>query len=190
MRFGRPLTGVSWPCQHANPFARVIDMHASPLTVRPFDRQDVADVLRLMRDLAVFEGYIDEFRVTERDLIEHGLGDNPRFGVLVADLGGRAVGIAVHYIIPWTYDLKPTLVLKELFVDETARSLGAGAALIDALKRRAAAIGAPRIEWSVLASNDAAKRFYRRQGAKLDAIWEPWTLLIQTEDDGQEASGV
>ncbi|WP_077960604.1 GNAT family N-acetyltransferase [Ensifer adhaerens] len=165
-------------------------MPVSPLTVRPFAQRDVADVLRLMRNLAVFEGYIDKFRVTEMDLIEHGLGDNPRFGVLVADLGGRVVGIAVHYVIPWTYDLKPTLVLKELFVDETARSLGAGAALIEALKRHAAAIGTPRIEWSVLASNEAAKRFYGRQGAILDAIWEPWTLLIQTEDDGKEASGV
>lgn len=111
-------------------------MNASPLTVRPFERPDVSDVLGLMRGLAIFEGYIDKFFVTEADLIEHGLGDNPRFGVLVADLGGRAVGIAVHYVIPWTYDLKPALVLKELFVDETARSSGAGAALIAALKPR------------------------------------------------------
>jgi len=157
-------------------------MTASPLIVRPFERDDVACVLRLMRDLAVFEGYIGDFRVTEGDLIAHGLGDNPRFGVLVAELDGRVVGIAVHYVIPWTYDLKPTLVLKELFVDETARSLGAGAALIAALKSHAAAIGAPRIEWSVLASNDDAKRFYRRQGAVLDAIWEPWALSIGSDD--------
>ncbi len=164
-------------------------MHASPLTVRPFEHRDVARVLQLMRDLAVFEDYIDKFRVTESDLIAYGLGDNPRFGVLVADFGGRVVGIAVHYVIPWTYDLKPTLVLKELFVDETVRSLGAGAALIDALKRHAATIGAPRIEWSVLASNDNAKRFYLRQGAMLDAIWEPWTLLIETGADEEKASG-
>ena len=157
-------------------------MPASPVIVRPFKRDDVACVLRLMRGLAVFEAYIDAFRVTESDLIEHGLGDNPRFGVLVAEFGRRVIGIAVHYVIPWTYDLKPTLVLKELFVDETARSLGAGAALIDALKRHAAAIGAPRIEWSVLASNENAKRFYLRQGAIHDAIWEPWTLPIGTDE--------
>lgn len=158
-------------------------MRASPLTIRPFERKDVADVLRLMRGLAVFEGYIDKFRVTERDLIEHGLGENPRFGVLVADLSGRIIGIAVHYIIPWTYDLKPTLVLKELFVDETARSSGAGAALIDALKRHAAAIGAPRINWTVLATNENAKRFYRREGAAPDAIWEPWTMPVEADGD-------
>ncbi|HEV7323086.1 MAG TPA: GNAT family N-acetyltransferase [Ensifer sp.] len=162
-------------------------MHASPLTIRAFERPDVADVLRLMRGLAVFEGYIDRFRVTAADLIEHGLGDNPRFGVLVAVVGDRVIGIAVHYVIPWTYDLKPTLVLKELFVDETARSSGAGAALIDALKRHAVAIGAPRIEWSVLASNENAKRFYRRQGAVADAIWEPWAMPIDIADDREDA---
>jgi len=85
-------------------------MRASPLAVRPFQRHDVPDVLRLMRGLAIFEGYIDKFRVTEADLVEHGLGDNPRFGVLLAELCGRTVGIAVHYVIPWTYDLKPTLL--------------------------------------------------------------------------------
>ncbi|MBZ7922349.1 hypothetical protein [Ensifer adhaerens] len=89
-------------------------MQASPLTIRPFEHRDVADVLRLMRGLAVFEGYIDKFCVTEADLVGHGLGANPRFGVLVAERGGRAVGIAVYYVIPWTYDLKPTLVVKEL----------------------------------------------------------------------------
>lgn len=153
-------------------------MNASPLTVRPFERHDVTDVLELMRGLAIFEGYIDKFFVTEADLIEHGLGDNPRFGVLVAGLGGRAVGIAVHYVIPWTYDLKPTLVLKELFVDETARSSGASAALIDGLKRHAANIGAPRINWTVLATNETAKHFYRREGGSHDATWEPWTMPI------------
>ncbi|MGN7878157.1 N-acetyltransferase family protein [Ensifer sp. 22460] len=162
-------------------------MNASPLTVRPFERHDVTDVLELMRGLAIFEGYIDKFFVTEADLIEHGLGDNPRFGVLVADLGGRAVGIAVHYVIPWTYDLKPTLVLKELFVDETARSSGAGAALIAALKRHAARIRAPRINWTVLATNDAAKRFYRREGGSHDAIWEPWTMPVEITADGGES---
>lgn len=162
-------------------------MRASPLAVRPFQRHDVSDVLRLMRGLAIFEGYIDIFCVTEADLVEHGLGDNPRFGVLLAELCGRTVGIAVHYVIPWTYDLKPTLVLKELFVEETARSSGAGAALIAALKRHAARIGALRINWTVLASNDAAKRFYRREGGSHDTIWEPWVMPVEATPGGCES---
>lgn len=153
------------------------------LSVRPFDHRDVPKVLELMRGLAVFEGYIDRFAVTEQDLIDHGLCDTPRFGVLVAELDGRVIGIAVHYAIPWTYDLKPTVVLKELFVEDGARSSGAGAALIAALKRHAAAIGAPRINWTVLAGNEPAKRFYRRQGGSPDEVWEPWTMATSSGDE-------
>ncbi|NRP19621.1 hypothetical protein LPJGGPFB_02878 [Ensifer adhaerens] len=153
------------------------------LSVRPFDHRDVPKVLELMRGLAVFEGYIDRFAVTEQDLIDHGLCDTPRFGVLVAELDGRVIGIAVHYAIPWTYDLKPTVVLKELFVEDGARSSGAGAALIAALKRHAAAIGAPRINWTVLAGNEPAKRFYRRQGGSPDELWEPWTMATSSGDE-------
>lgn len=153
------------------------------LSVRPFDHRDVPKVLALMRGLAVFEGYIDRFAITEQDLIDHGLCDTPRFGVLVAELDGRVIGIAVHYAIPWTYDLKPTVVLKELFVEDGARSSGAGAALIAALKRHAAAIGAPRINWTVLAGNEPAKRFYRRQGGSPDEIWEPWTMATSSGDE-------
>ncbi|MBZ7922350.1 GNAT family N-acetyltransferase [Ensifer adhaerens] len=64
------------------------------------------------------------------------------------------------------------------FVDETARSSGAGAALIDGLKRHAANIGAPCINWTVLATNETAKHFYRREGGSHDATWEPWTMPI------------
>ncbi len=154
------------------------------LSVRPFDRSDVPEVLALMRGLAVFEGYIDAFAVTEQDLVDHGLGDAPRFGVLVAEVDGRVVGIAVHYVIPWTYDLKPTLVLKELFVEEGARSSGAGAALIAALKRHAASIGAPRINWTVLAGNEPAKRFYRLHGGVADEVWQPWTMAVPQGGEG------
>lgn len=62
------------------------------LEIRPFERRDVADVLALMRALAVFEGYIDDFRVTEADLVEHGFGPSPRFGVFVAVLAGKVAG--------------------------------------------------------------------------------------------------
>ncbi|WP_192247547.1 GNAT family N-acetyltransferase [Mesorhizobium caraganae] len=118
--------------------------------VRPFGRQDVGAVLALMRALAVFEGYDDKFRLTEADLVEHGLGPSPRFGVLVAEREDVIVGIAVHYIIPWTYDLKPVVWLKELYVAEAAGGMAVGHALVEQLRQYAAGIGASAIKWTVL----------------------------------------
>ena len=101
------------------------------ITVRQFEQNDVAAVLALMRALAVFEGYDDKFHLTEADLITHGLGPSPRFGVFVAEREDAIVGIAVHYIIPWTYDLKPVVWLKELYVAEAARGMAVGHALVE-----------------------------------------------------------
>ncbi|WP_075291065.1 GNAT family N-acetyltransferase [Pararhizobium arenae] len=150
----------------------------SDLEIRAFEQKDVSDVLALMRGLAVFEGYIDDFRVTEADLVEHGLGPSPRFGVFVAVLAGKVIGIAVHYQIPWTFDLKPVVVLKELFVAEEARGIGAGEALFHRLTAYARDIGASKVAWTVLDGNEPAMRFYDRQGGVPDTLWKPWFVRI------------
>lgn len=151
--------------------------------MRPFAAADAPQLLSLMRELAVFEGYIDDFRVTEADLLSFGLGPQVRFGALVAAAvaSGRVLGMAVHYLIPWTYDLRPTLVLKELFVAEAARGAGVGHGLMEAVTGEARRIGAPRIDWLVLAGNEAAAAFYRGLGGRQDDTWLRWRL--DTEGD-------
>ena len=127
-------------------------------TVRSFDKADVPELIQLMRGLARFEGYIDDFRVAEQDLIEHGLGSQRRFEAFVAQESGAGplLGMAVVYLIPWTYDLRSTMVLKELFVTDAARGRGLGKALMKHVARRAAEQGCPRLLWTVLHSNNAA----------------------------------
>lgn len=151
---------------------------APKVSVRPFKRGDVTDVLSLMRELAVYERYIDQFRVTESDIIENGLSASPRFGVFVAEMDGDIIGIAVHYEVPWTYDLKPVLVLKELFVSKHARALGAGRALLTQIEKHALEIDASRIVWTVLKDNVAAKQFYVEVGGQQDDVWELWGLEL------------
>lgn len=146
--------------------------------IRPFEQRDVSAVLALMRALAVFEGYDDKFRVTEADIVEHGLGPSPRFGVFVAERDDAIVGIAVHYLIPWTYDLKPVVVLKELYVAEAARGMSVGHALVKRLRDHAVGIGASAIRWTVLQSNMPAKAFYRSLDGRPDEVWEIWQLTI------------
>lgn len=148
------------------------------LTVRAFDQNDVPELLELMKGLARFEGYIDNFAVTDQDLVDHGLGENPAFESFVAEQGGETglLGMVVLYRIPWTYDLKPTVIMKELFVRDDARGLGVGRALLQRAAARALELGAPRLQWTVLDSNEAAKRFYHAAGSKHDTVWEPWGL--------------
>ena len=119
-----------------------------------------------MLELAKFEGYADKFVVTQSDLEER-LINNKDFSILVAEVDSKITGILVYYTLPFTYDLKPWLYIKELFIDADYRSLGLGKKLMHGLAIEAKKLGCTKIRWDVLSSNEAAKAFYQSLGAKL-----------------------
>ena len=148
--------------------------------VRSAKRNDCALLLGFMRGLAEFEGYIDVFRVTKAALETRGFPQTgePEFYALLAELNGKNVGMLVYYFIPFTFDLRPTLFIKELFVDPIARNNGVGEALFNAAIAKAKVQDCGRIKWDVLHNNEAAKRFYHRQGAHHDKKWQGFILDI------------
>ncbi len=148
--------------------------------VRHFRRDDIPQLLELMRGLARFEGYADAFRVRAQDLEDHGLCKTPAFRVHVAEEeeGGHLPGMAVTYTIPWTYDLRPVLVLKELYISSAYRGRGIGSALMAAVIGEARAIGASKVQWTVLSGNEAAGQFYKQHGGARDSRWDLWSLPL------------
>jgi diamine N-acetyltransferase len=132
-----------------------------------------------MRELAEFEGYSERFAVTEADLVSRGLHARAdrQFSAWVADDGGLQ-GYAVVYVVPFTFDLRPTVVLKELFVASNARQRGLGRQLLATVIDYAKSIGARLVRWQVLPSNGDAKRFYASLGGAFDAHWENWQLEL------------
>ena len=148
------------------------------LTIRPFAKVDIPQLLEMMRGLAVFEGYIDDFRVDEQTLIEWGLCADPKFHVYVADQGEELLAYAACYEIPFTYDRRPTLALKEMFATPSARGTGAASGVMQAAIDKAKSIGAGRINWLVLPDNDRAKAFYTKHGGSHDTDWENWHITL------------
>ncbi|WP_265562256.1 GNAT family N-acetyltransferase [Sphingomicrobium arenosum] len=148
------------------------------LHVSPMRRGEEGAVLALMRGLAAFEHYLDDFAVTAADLERFGHGKARRFTAHVARLDSVPVGVAVTHRIDWTFDLRPVRVLKEMFVAPEARGSGAGAALFAAVRAEAVGEGAGRVRWLVLADNDPAKAFYASQGGRHLAQWETWELAL------------
>jgi GNAT superfamily N-acetyltransferase len=61
--------------------------------------------------------------------------------------------------IPFTYDLRPTAVLKELYVAEDSHSEGLGQPLMHAVAEWAFIREAGRLKWDVLMGNQPAIRF-------------------------------
>ncbi|MEM7701542.1 MAG: GNAT family N-acetyltransferase [Pseudomonadota bacterium] len=163
-----------------------------PAAARRFRKGEEGQLLSLMRGLARFEGYIDDFAVTTRDIVDAGLSYPPQFyGYVVPDRkSGTLLGMAITYIIPWTFSGKPHLVLKELYVDDPARGFGVGQRLMKAVLAQAHEIGAFRVQWTVLARNERAKAFYSRLGAQHDAQWEDWEIRLSDSVPAEPLPGM
>ena len=149
--------------------------------VRAAGPGDAGALLALMRELAAFEGYLSHFQVAAADLLARGLAPAgaPEFIAFVAERQGEGLlGYAVVVETPFTFDLRPTLTLKELYVRETARGTGAGGALFERVRAHGRARGAGRLKWDVLPTNEPARAFYRRAGGAPDPDWERWLLPL------------
>ena len=147
--------------------------------IRPARPDDVDALIGMMRALAAFEGYLPRFRVTARDLHARAFGPGAQCGILVAQgEDGQLAGYAVWLVQAFTYDLRPSLTLKELFVEPAYRNRGIASDLLASLRCEAERIGAGQIAWLVLPSNEAAKCLYRRFGGVSDTDWEHWLLAL------------
>ena len=145
------------------------------ITVRRAIASDAASLLALMHGLAEFEGYADRFAVSELTLHEQGFRREPGdFVALVAETPGddpQRVGMLVYYFIRFTFQARPMLFIKELFVAEPGRGRGVGERLMRAAARDAVAAGCAGMKWQVATWNDGAKRFYERLGAAANPEW-------------------
>ncbi|WP_330173196.1 GNAT family N-acetyltransferase [Streptomyces sp. NBC_01498] len=92
----------------------------------------------------------------------------PLAAVLVARDGDQLLGYAVVRVLdsPGSWQWGDRVgVLETLVVDDEARGSGVGQALIGAVRARLAESGVQVMKISVVAGNEGALRFYRREGA-------------------------
>ncbi len=142
------------------------------IIIRKAVEADSEQVWVLMRELALFEKYIDIFAITPEIVKERGFRkDPPDFYCLVAAAGRQIAGMLVYYFLPYTASNKPALFLKELYVTEAYRGRNIGALLMKALQEEARVHDCCQIKWSVAPWNEAGKRFYERLGATENTDW-------------------
>ncbi len=79
---------------------------------------------------------------------------------LVAEDGGRLLGLAHFLFHRSTTAIEPVCYLQDLFTDEAARGKGIGAALITEVYRQAREAGAPRVYWQTHETNRTAQALY------------------------------
>jgi GNAT superfamily N-acetyltransferase len=139
--------------------------------IRLANKEDMADVYRLIYELAVYENEPDAVEVSPEQLVADGFSANPKFQCFVGCLGDEIVGIALIYERYSTWK-GPVIHLEDLIVTEKARGKGIGGALLTAVIQFAKDSGIKRVNWEVLDWNTSAKEFYESRGAKIKSEWK------------------
>ncbi|SRX52674.1 GNAT family N-acetyltransferase [Aequorivita sp. CIP111184] len=140
------------------------------MTVREAIKDDMPQVLELIKELAIFEKEPEAVEVTVQDLEREGFGENPLFICFVAEMDEEIVGTALVYYRFSTWKGR-TLHLEDLIVKEAKRGSGIGEALYKQVMKFAHDQGLKRVAWDVLDWNTGAIRFYERSGANVLKTW-------------------
>ncbi|ASV29786.1 GNAT family N-acetyltransferase [Maribacter cobaltidurans] len=140
-------------------------------TIRPSQKEDMPQVLKLIQELAVFEKEDNVVEVTVSDLERSGFGPEKHFHCFVAENEDVVVGMALVYPRYSTWK-GPIIHLEDLIVTENMRGSGLGTALLNEVVKYGRNLGVKRISWEVLDWNEPAIDFYKSKGADVKRDWD------------------
>ncbi|KAL9965876.1 hypothetical protein ACROYT_G029730 [Oculina patagonica] len=156
--------------------------------IRDAVAEDVPDILRMIKDLAVYEKEPESrVKLTEEEMLRDGFGEEkPWFGSLIAEElhspeenhclpKRKAVGYALFFYIYSTWEGR-SLYLEDLYVDPTCRGKGIGTEMLRRVSSIAVEKGCVRVDWNCLNWNKTAKDFYEKLGAVCLDEWQLYRL--------------
>ncbi len=136
----------------------------SEITIRSATVDDAEAIARLIAEHADYENAREQCHTTAADIRRDGFGARPVFEVLIAEQGGKPVGIAMYFEAFSSWEGRTILFLEDLYVSPQARRLGLGRRLMARIAAIALTRGCPRLDWLVTDGNPASD-FYRRLDA-------------------------
>ncbi|MEP6261525.1 MAG: GNAT family N-acetyltransferase [Gillisia sp.] len=138
-------------------------------TIREATREDMPQVLQLIKELAAYENASGEVEIGLKELEEEGF-DHQNFKCFVADVEGKIEGMALVYFRFSTWKGR-TVHLEDLIVRESMRGTGLGGALYQRVVEYGYENGVKRVEWVVSEGNKNAIEFYENTGADIKKNW-------------------
>jgi GNAT superfamily N-acetyltransferase len=99
------------------------------------------------------------------------LGDDPQdYSCFLAEIDGRAVGLAHYLFHRHGWSIENTCYLQDLYAAPDVRGMGVGRALIEAVYAAADEAGIPMVYWLTQHFNATARQLYDRIGVKTPFI--------------------
>ena len=153
-----------------------MDTTALPSRVRRARLDDAEQVVRLVRELALYEKALEQVHLDAEQVRRALRGPAPVAECLVAEVDGAVVGMALWYRTFSTWEGEGGMHLEDLYVEEGRRGSGLGRDLLVGLARIATDRGLTRLEWDVLRWNTPSIRFYETLDAEPQDEWLGYRL--------------
>lgn len=146
------------------------------IVVRRAISEDGPAWLALIDALACYEKLEPPDAAARERLMNDAFGPKPRFDVFLAQILDKIVAYAITFETYSSFLALPTLFLEDIFVDPKHRRCGVGSELFEYCVREAYRRNCGRMEWMVLAWNQAAMDFYEQMGAGQLREWLPYRM--------------
>lgn len=138
--------------------------------VRKALASDVPEIMKLVRELALYEKAPEKVLNTEGRMLKEGFGEKPAFECLLAEKDGQVVGMSLYYYRYSTWNGR-RLYMEDLVVYPENRGEGIGKLLFEETIRVARDENCSGMMWQVLDWNEPAIRFYEKYNTEFDPGW-------------------
>jgi len=135
-----------------------------PVLLRDAVPEDINDLWELLEIKGNVTGSIDK-------LEEHLFGFIPYVKALVAEHGGRPIGMVLYSRTYSTFATAPGIFLEELFVLPEYRGYGLGKSFLISLAQRTLAMGGVRLDLYIDSSQPKVVNYYQKLGAEILQEW-------------------
>ncbi|HIW40018.1 MAG TPA: GNAT family N-acetyltransferase [Candidatus Eubacterium pullicola] len=152
---------------------------------RHAQRNDVPLILKFIKDLADYEGLLDEV-IADEATLEEWIFNREKAEVIFAMEGDTEVGFALFFHNFSTFLGRAGIYLEDLYVMPEYRGKGYGKALLSKLAQIALERGCGRLEWWCLDSNTPSIDFYLSLNAE---PMDEWTVYRIAGDTLTELAG-
>jgi ribosomal protein S18 acetylase RimI-like enzyme len=133
--------------------------------IRAAQPDDLATVIKMMREFAAYEKLLDSLNITEERLHDAVFGKESFVEILIATGDDIPAGYALFYPCFASFRSQRGLYLEDIYVSSEYRGRGIGEAMLREIARIGHSQGCERIDFQVLEWNTAAISFYKKLGA-------------------------
>lgn len=146
---------------------------------RQAQRNDIPLILKFIKDLADYEGLLDEV-VADEATLEEWIFNRKKAEVIFAMEGDTEVGFALFFHNFSTFLGRAGIYLEDLYIMPEYRGKGYGKALLSKLAQIALERGCGRLEWWCLDNNTPSIDFYLSLNAEPMDEWTVYRIAGDT----------